>query len=45
MLSEDHVEAAYCRARNAAWDGRRLPSPRAIQELMQVWKLLWKWHR
>lgn len=43
-LSIDAVQHAYntayarCRMVND-----RVPSPRSIQELVQVWKQLWKW--
>ena len=46
MLSQDHVEAAYRRAyQECRMEGRRLPPPHAIQELVQAWKLLWKRQR
>ena len=45
-LSQQHVEDFY---RSAFEDCRmvfsRVPNPKAIQTLVQVWKQLWKWRR
>ena len=45
-LSPSHVEDFY---RTAYEDCRmvfnRVPNPKAIQTLVQVWKQLWKWRR
>ena len=45
-LSQQHVEDFY---RTAYEDCRmvfnRVPNPKAIQTLVQVWKQLWKWRR
>ena len=43
-LSEDSVRREY----NQAWEEcrlkhSRLPSPKAVQRLVQAWKQLWKW--
>ena len=44
MVSPYHVAQAYRDAYDKCrMDGERLPSARAVQELVTAWKLLWKW--
>ena len=46
LLSKYHVRGFYRRLHDECRlerDG--LPSPRAMQELVQAWKLLWRWRR
>jgi hypothetical protein len=44
LLSLPHVADAYRQAHAACrMDGDRMPSASAFQELVTVWKLLWKW--
>lgn len=46
MVSPYHVVQAYRDAyEKCRMDGDRLPSARAVQELVTAWKLLWKWRR
>jgi hypothetical protein len=46
MLSEYSVQEQYKRAYEACrLEGERLPRPRAIQELVQIWKQLWHWRK
>ena len=45
LLSKHHVEGFYRRAYDECRLEGRLPSPRAMQELVQAWKLLWRWRR
>jgi hypothetical protein len=46
LLSPHHVAAAYRQAHEACrMHGDRLPDASAFQELVTVWKLLWKWRR
>jgi hypothetical protein len=45
-LSEDSVRREY----DEAWEecrmrGERLPPAKAVQRLVQAWKLLWKWRQ
>jgi lysozyme family protein len=45
-LSEDSVRREY----DQAWEecrmkGERLPPAKAVQRLVQAWKLLWKWRQ
>jgi len=45
-LSEPSVQQVY----RQAWEecrmkGERLPPAKAIQQLVQAWKQLWKWQR
>jgi hypothetical protein len=43
-LSDSHVEDFYITAhRECCLHGKGLPSPRAIQQLVQAWKQLRKW--
>jgi hypothetical protein len=45
-LSEYSVQQEYKRAYEACrMEGERLPRPRAIQELVQIWKQLWRWRK
>jgi hypothetical protein len=44
LLSPHHVADAYRQAHESCrMEGDRLPSASAFQELVTVWKLLWKW--
>jgi hypothetical protein len=44
MLSRDRVEHYYREKHDeTTMIGERLPPARAIQELVALWKLLWKW--
>jgi hypothetical protein len=44
LLSASHVEDFYIRAhRECCLHGGALPKSRAVQELVQAWKLLRKW--
>ncbi len=46
LLSKYHVQGFYRRAHDQCrLEGGSLPSPRAMQELVQAWKLLWRWRR
>jgi hypothetical protein len=46
MLSEPGVEAVYQTAyKDCAFDGRRLPSSAAIQQLVAAWKVLRRFRR
>jgi len=45
-LSEPSVKKVY----RQAWEecrmkGERLPPAKAVQQLVQAWKLLWKWRQ
>ena len=45
-LSEHRVRDLY----DEAWEacrikGQRIPSPKAVQQLVQAWKQLWLWRR
>jgi hypothetical protein len=43
-LSPQHVQEFYQRAyEDCRMRYTRLPSPKAMQTLVQVWKQLWKW--
>jgi hypothetical protein len=45
-LSPQHVQDFYQRAyEDCRMIYTRLPSPKAIQTLVQVWKQLWVWRR
>jgi 2-keto-3-deoxy-galactonokinase len=46
MLSEAHVEDAYRKAFSdcALTDGK-IQAPSAIQRLLYIWKVLWKWSK
>lgn len=46
MLSPHHVADAYRKAHDACrMDGDTVPRASAVQDLVTVWKLLWKWRR
>jgi hypothetical protein len=46
MLSPHHVADAYRQAHEQCrMEGDRLPRARAVQELVTVWKLMWRWRR
>lgn len=46
MLHPLRVRNSYREAWQACrMDGEALPAPRAVQELVQAWKQLWKWRR
>jgi hypothetical protein len=46
MLSSSSVEDFYNTAHKECCLGnKRLPAPRAIQQLVTAWKQLWKWKR
>ena len=45
-LSPQHVQDFYQRAyEECRIVYTRVPNPKAIQSLVQAWKLLWKWRR
>jgi len=45
-LSPSHVQEFYQRAyEDCRMTYTRVPNPKAIQTLVQVWKQLWKWRR
>lgn len=44
LLSGDRVRSIYREAwARCKMDGERLPSPQAVQELVQAWRQLWRW--
>jgi hypothetical protein len=44
QLSPSHVEHSYHEAyADCAFTHNRLPGPRAVQRLLCVWKVLWRW--
>ena len=46
MLHDSMVKREYRRAwKDCAMDGEESPPPGAIQNLVQVWKVLWRWRR
>ena len=46
LLSRDRVEFYYWEKHDEATMIReRVPPPRVIQELVALWKLLWRWRR
>jgi hypothetical protein len=46
LLSRDRVEHYYREKHDeATMIGEKLPTPRTIQELVAIWKLLWRWRR
>ena len=45
-LSEPSVRQAYQRAwEECRMKGERIPPAKAVQQLVQAWKQLWKWRR
>jgi hypothetical protein len=45
-LSPHHVADAYRQAyEKCRMDGERVPRASAVQDLVTIWKLLWKWKR
>ncbi|MEO8131098.1 MAG: hypothetical protein ABJF23_29155 [Bryobacteraceae bacterium] len=46
MLSTYSVQEMYREAhKRCRMDGDRLPSPKAIQQLVTAWKQLWSWRK
>ena len=44
MMSESGLQDFYRRLHEECrLDGEKLPSPHAMQELVQAWRQLWKW--
>jgi hypothetical protein len=45
-LHESSVQRLYRQAwKECSMDGNDIPRPAAIQNLVQVWKTLWRWRR
>lgn len=46
LLHDSMVKREYRRAwKDCARDGEDIPPPSTIQNLVQVWKVLWRWRR
>jgi hypothetical protein len=46
MLHDPTAKRQYRRAwKDCTMDGEEIPAPSAIQNLAQVWKVLWRWRR
>ena len=46
MLHESRVNQLYREAwKECSMDGDKIPPPNVIQNLVQVWKVLWRWRK
>jgi hypothetical protein len=45
LLHDSMVKRVSARVEDCAMDGEDIPVPSAIQNLVQVWKVLWRWRR